>query len=194
MTLTQYINFLYTNNINPRNRKVNVAGHTTWHYPELRNIYLNYYLMTNPQSSQITIGSLENYLKLLEVQFRDYILQLLPATTILKSNAVVYRNPVFHTQKFVYKSGLNDGSEFRTSLNLYDPQVYGPQIDSVVDFGVTGDVPLITINPITTEGINQNINAATVSAPSPTVIDCVLYGYGMSTLVRPQIISLSQQP
>ena len=193
MTLTQYINFLYTSNINPRNRKTNVAGHNTWHYPELKNIYFNYYLMTNPQSNQITIGSLENYLHLLEVQFRDYILQLLPATTILNTNAVIYRNPLFHTQKFVYKRGLNDGSEFRTSLNLYDPQIYGPQIDSTIDLGVTGNVPMITINPVVVEGVNQSINAFTVSAPSSTVIDCVLYGYNMSALTRLQNISLIEQ-
>jgi hypothetical protein len=43
MTFSQYIDFVYTNSINPRDRKVLGHTNTSFFYPALRNIYLNYY-------------------------------------------------------------------------------------------------------------------------------------------------------
>jgi hypothetical protein len=42
--------------------------------------------------------------------------QLIPATTILNGAGTIYKNTVFNRQKFVYKRGLNDGSEFRNEV------------------------------------------------------------------------------
>jgi len=116
MTLSEYIEFLYSTNIDVRTRKTNSQKHTGWHYPELKKIYMSYYFSTNPASNRLTIGKLESYLNLLEVQLQDYIIQILPSTTIFNSQGTVYRNPVFHRQRFVYKEGINAGSEFKTAL------------------------------------------------------------------------------
>ena len=123
MTLTNYLDFIYTSNIEPRNRKTNTQVHTSFSYPELKKIYMNYYLMTEPKSNQLTIKKLEAFLSLMEVNFQNYIMQLLPATTILESRGTTYRNTIFHRQRFIYKEGKNEGSEFQSSLppNLRSP-------------------------------------------------------------------------
>ncbi len=129
MTLSQYINHVYTNSIDPTTRKTNAQCHTTWSYPELKNIYLAYYYATCPDNNKVTICKLDEYLKLLELQLGDYVLQLLPATTIVDEGfPTKYKNPVFHRERFVYKEGIDRGSMFQTSLvdhpNKIIPQCY----------------------------------------------------------------------
>ena len=55
-------------------------------------------------------------MNLLEIQLQDYIIKLLPATTIFNSQGTVYKNPIFNRQRFVYKEGINAGSEFKTTM------------------------------------------------------------------------------
>jgi len=118
MTLNQYIDYVYTNSIDPTNRKTNAQCHTTWSYPELKNIYLTYYYATcPPDNHHLTMCRLESYLQLLEMQMGDYILQLIPATTIFDDSvASLYKNTVFHRQRFVYKEGVDKGSMFRRNF------------------------------------------------------------------------------
>lgn len=117
MTLSQYMNYIYTNSIDPTNRKTNSQCHTTWGYPELKNIYLSYYYASCPSSNKLTMCKLENYLQLLEIQLGDYISQLIPATTIVDDNvSTIYRNPMFHRQRFVYKEGVDKGSMFKREI------------------------------------------------------------------------------
>lgn len=117
MTLSQYVDYVYTNSIEPRNRKTNAQCHTTWSYPELKNIYLAYYYATCTNTNHLSMCKLEAYLQLLEVQLGDYILQLVPATTIFQDGApTVYKNTVFHRQRFVYKEGVDKGSMFQKPL------------------------------------------------------------------------------
>jgi len=114
MTLSQYIDYVYTNSINPTNRKTNAQCHTVWGYPELKNIYLSYYYATCPDSNSLTMCKLESYIQLLEVQLGDYMLQLVPATTIFNEHVpTTYKNPVFHRERFVYREGVDKGSMFR---------------------------------------------------------------------------------
>lgn len=129
MTLTQYIDHIYTNSIEPTNRKTNTQCHTTWSYPELKNIYLAYYqaTCTDDNNNHLTMCKLEAYLQLLEVQLGDYILQLIPATTIFNENIpTTYKNPVFHRQRFVYREGIDRGSMFQRPLEDH-PSVIVPQ-------------------------------------------------------------------
>ena len=117
MTLTQYIDYLYTNSIDPTTRKTDGQCHTSWEYPELRNIYMSYYLSTNPKSNRLTMCKLEAYMQLLEAQLGDYILQLVPATTIFDDTVpTAYKNTVFHRQRFIYKEGVDSGSMFKKNF------------------------------------------------------------------------------
>jgi hypothetical protein len=117
MTLNQYIDYIYTNSIDPTNRKTNSQCHKTWSYPELKNIYLSYYKSTCSENNHLTFCKLESYLQLLEVQLGSYILQLVPSTSIFDGSvSTLYKNPVFHRQRFVYREGVDAGSVFRREL------------------------------------------------------------------------------
>lgn len=150
MTLQQYLEFIYSSNIEPKTRKTNNQVHTSWHYPELRKIYLNYYFYTNPTSHRLTFRRLESFLTLLEVQFRDYLMQLIPATTIFESQGTVYRNTVFNRQRFVYKDGINDGSEFQIPLPPnFNPSVVAPILSGTVNGHISSNItPVIVVGTV----------------------------------------------
>lgn len=118
MSLNEYIEHVYSSSIEPNDRKTNHQSHTTWGYPELRKVYLNYMMTTEPfpGSNRLTIQKIEPFLKLLEVNFQDYVLQMIPATTIIGQQGTSYKNTVFNRQRFVYKEGINRGSEFQVKL------------------------------------------------------------------------------
>jgi len=160
MTFNDYMEFIYTSNIDPTNRKTNDQGHTMFTYPELKKIYMNYYLLAEPQSNRLTIKKLEAFLDLMEVNFQDYLLQLIPATTILECQGTTYRNTVFHRQKFVYKDGINKGSEFQNSL----PPDIRPGVTPIKVTSKVNDFQKATINPIVinsdvSQGIRSSVNA-----------------------------------
>jgi hypothetical protein len=164
MTFNEYLDFIYTSNIEPRNRKTNSQVHTTWSYPDLKRIYMNYFLMSDPISNRLTIKKLEAFLELMEVNFQDYLLQLIPATTILECQGTTYRNTVFHRQRFVYKEGINDGSEFQIPLPpSVRPQIVPIQISTKVNDIIDCNVNTITINTGISQGINQRLIAAKIS-------------------------------
>lgn len=118
MTISQWIDFLYASNVDPTNRKTvsNYSNHMG-QYMSLKKIYMTYMLWTNNQeSNRLTFGKMERLLELLERNFFGYMEDFVPATTILENISTVYRNTVFERQKFIYPTGLNDGSEFQKEL------------------------------------------------------------------------------
>ena len=153
MSLSQYIDYVYTKNIDPTTRKTNNQAHTAWTYPELKNIYLAYYYASYPENNHLNNCKLEAYLQLLEVELGSYITQLIPATTIFWDNApAVYKNTAFHRQRFVYKEGVDKGSMFKRELNTH-PQA---TIHSahVRDIGIlistnSGNIPSGNVSPLT---------------------------------------------
>lgn len=164
MTFNEYIDFIYTSNVEPRNRKTNSQIHTTFGYPELKKIYMNYYLMSYPQSNKLTIKKLEAFLELMEVNFQSYLLQLIPATTILECQGTTYRNTVFQRQRFVYKEGINDGSEFQNALPpdlspVLEPIKITPKIN---DFYSSTSTPII-INSEVSQGINKRLTPVKIT-------------------------------
>ena len=112
----------------------------------------------------LTIKKLEPFLELREVNFQDYLFQLLPATTILECQGTTYRNTIFHRQRFVYKEGINDGSEFQVGL----PPDLRPPVKPISVAGSINDFYKACINPVVvsstiTTGINRKISAVKVS-------------------------------
>lgn len=167
MTFNDYMQFIYTSNIEPRNRKTNSQIHTTFGYPELKKIYMNYYLMSYPQSNKLTIKKLEAFLGLMETNFQDYLLQLIPATTILESQGTTYRNTIFQRQRFVYKDGINDGSEFQNQLPpdirpIITPTQLIPKINDFYSAAINN----IVINSKVSQGITEKL--------SPVKIECYI--------------------
>ena len=154
MTLTQWIDNVYMNAIDPTTRKTNNQNETTWSYPELKNIYLSYYLATYPENNHLTIGKLEAYLQLLELQMGGYIMQLLPSTTIFEDGvATMYKNPVFHRQRYVYKEGVDKGSMYKRYFpDDLNPIINTPSIGISVVPSIKSN---ITINNITITNLQQ---------------------------------------
>ena len=159
MTFAQYLEYVYKTAPNPRNRKTLSQIHTSFYYPELRNIYLNYYLWSNPDSNRLTFHKLQSFVDLLEINFNSYIEQMIPATTILQHAGTTIRNTVFNRQKFVYKDGINDGSEFQWKYEVLNPSLNPIQVSSVVnDYISTGLTPITiigTLNPSYSTSINS---------------------------------------
>lgn len=165
MTFHEYLEYIYTSNIEPRNRKTNTQSHTTWGYPNLKKIYMNYYLLSEPRSNKLTVKKLEAFLDLMEVNFQDYMIQLVPATTILECGATTYRNTIFHRQRYVYKQGINDGSEFQTSLPPeLRPQQTPIQINTSVNDYLNGQINTIVVNSDVSQGINDKVYAVNIRA------------------------------
>ena len=154
MTFAQYIEHIYTNSINPQNRKVLGNTDTSSFYPSLRNAYLNYYMWSNPQSHRLTFHKLQPFLDLIEVNFNTYIKQVIPATTIFDCEGTIIRNTVFNRQKFVYKPGINDGSEFRTKLESYDSSLATTQVSIKVNDQIDGNVKQTDIDMIIVKTID----------------------------------------
>lgn len=169
MTFAQYIEYVYKSSPNPRNRKTLSQAHTSFYYPELRNAYLNYYLLSNPKSNRLTFHKLQSFVDLLELNFQNYIEQVIPATTILQNAGTVIRNTVFNRQKFVYKEGINDGSEFRWKYEVLNPSLVPINLNGAVNdylhcnltpVTIIGTLPLnlgLSISPVQiTASINVN--------------------------------------
>ncbi len=126
MTISEYVDYVYATFVNPRNRKVvHFYDYTTSVYPNLKKIYMNYMLWGGGmESNRLVMKELEGLLEIIEKGFMTLGNQFIPSTTIMNGPATVYRNTVFNRQKFVYKEGINDGSEFKKKL----PPDFTPQI------------------------------------------------------------------
>lgn len=185
MTMNQWLDYVYINGINPRNHKVigSEQSQHSYFYPILRQIYLTYFYWNVPLelSNQLTFSKLNNFIELIHRHFSDYILKLLPATTIIDRDGVLYRNTVFNRQKFVYPPGINSGSEFqvRTPLspdltinacfvNSNINNIFNPIIDSFSVVSQIADRFEQSINSFevlatTTAGHQLSINAVTTN-------------------------------
>lgn len=122
MTMMQWLDYVYTNGISPTNHKTigTAQNQHSYFYPILRQVYLTYFYWNVPNelSNQLTFRSLNSFIELINRHFYDYILKLIPATTIIDKAGITYRNTMFNRQKFVYPPGINDGSEFQIKVPL----------------------------------------------------------------------------
>jgi hypothetical protein len=100
----------------------------------------------------------------MEVNFQSYLLQLIPATTILECQGTTYRNTVFQRQRFVYKEGINDGSEFQNALppDLRPPLEPVKITPKINDFYSSTVTPVI-INSGVSQGINKRLSAVKIA-------------------------------
>lgn len=155
MSLQNWLTYVYNNSLDPKNRKTigyKTGNHTTY-YSTLRDIYLAYYYWNNTgsASNRLNFRKLEAFLALIERNFGAYIRRLIPATTIIEGEGVLYRNTLFNRQKFVYPPGINDGSEFQIPAPL-SPNL---EINGVAVHSTINDIINPQINTISTQ-ININ--------------------------------------
>lgn len=115
ISFAQYLDNIYKYFINAKNRKVITDG-SGGGYPTLKKLYTDYYYNSyknyGVQSSALDFSKISVYVEKIDGFWMEIIEQLLPATTIWEGGER-YRNPIFNTQKFSYRQGINDGSEFQ---------------------------------------------------------------------------------
>lgn len=184
-TMSQWMDYVYTNSIDPTKRKTEkIIDNTTFFYKHLKDIYLTYYYWnsTGEVSNRLNFRKLEPFLDLIQRNFTAYIYRLLPATTIVDGLGVLYRNTMFNRQMYVYKKGINDGSEFQIkapvspniSINGFSVNTTVNDINemSISVLNVAASMPQ-TITPTISAvqvtnsldtGINETINAVVVDS------------------------------
>lgn len=169
LSFLQYVDLIYSNFIDVRNRKVADDTHGSG-YPTLRKLYEDYYNVSSvenlPPSNQLTFAKVKKYIDSIDSFWISLIEQFIPSTTIWEGG-VLYRNTVFDRQKFVYKHGINDGSEFATKVNgaTESNDITISSINGKVNLPYTGNISNI-IEGITsfsttlnfTNNTNNNIN------------------------------------
>lgn len=106
MSFYEYLKFVYENFINVQNRKV-ITDNKGGGYSTLKMIYEDY-LKTNDSINATKLGNFVDSMSSVWVKLAE---QVIPATTIWDGGNK-YRNTVFDRQKYAYKHGINDGSEF----------------------------------------------------------------------------------
>jgi len=171
LTFSQFLDHIYANLIDPRIRKTIDHNHTSYYYFQLRNLYLWYYYSTSPLSNRLNFKKLEYYISLLEIQFQNYFLQLIPATSIFQGTGTEYRNTIFNRQKFVYKEGINSGSEFKIE---FIPPLESPicinELDSEINKKFTGITNIICVQAYQPTKFTNNVIMSTVSSTIPNIL------------------------
>jgi hypothetical protein len=121
LTFAQYVDRVYSTFINAQNRKVSDSAIGSY-YPSLTKLYYDY---LNESFNDIGVVSnkrrfreLMDYVDNIDSIFDDFVNQFIPATTILIDRGTKIRNTVFTPQKFVYKQGIDDGSEFQNEISV----------------------------------------------------------------------------
>jgi hypothetical protein len=133
LTFGEYINNVYSKFINVQNRKVSDSAIGSY-YPSLTKLYYDYLDESFNDIGQVSnrrrFGELLDYVDNLDAVFDEFVKQFIPATTILDGGGTKIRNTVFTPQKFVYKQGIDDGSEFSTELTV-TPDAEIPNNDDI---------------------------------------------------------------
>jgi hypothetical protein len=185
MTLAQYVDFIYISNVYIPTRKTSDGSHFALHYQELRRIYMNYYLMSEPDSNSLNIKKLESFLQLIESSFFTYSEQFIPATSILRAQGTVYRNTVFNRQRFIYRQGINAGSEFQTPLPI-SPDLTGLTISvtSVLEETPTTELTPVILDPVLEQEITAEITAVQINADIIVELSDNLDGFTIDVVVE----------
>lgn len=105
-SLRHFLDEVYSRLINVRNRK----GINS--YPTLYKVYEDY--LTNSGTTQMRYIHILKYLDSIGDYWVNLVKQFVPATTITFVGEKI-ANTVFHTQKYEYKRGVNEGSEFASN-------------------------------------------------------------------------------
>ena len=147
-------------------------------------------LLTSPQSNRLTFKKLDKFLTLIERNFQDYIFKLLPATTIIDGTGVVIKNTIFNRHRFIYKPGINDGSEFQKEL---PPHFYITlpvfEITPSVNDILNPRLQVYEITPSVNDILSPRLHAYEMAATVPDKLSSNIQGFNMATKVRTQGIT-----
>ena len=80
--------------------------------------YLDALTKCGKASNAYNYAQLISFVDVIQGYWLGLIEQVFPATTIWNSG-VKYRNTVFDRQKYVYRHGIDDGSEFQKEIGMF---------------------------------------------------------------------------
>lgn len=168
MSMANWLDYVYTNAVDPKKHKIigYDGGHHNYFYSSLRDIYLTYYYWNNPGevSNQLNFRKLEAFLALVGRNFGGYIERLIPATTIIEGEGVLYRNTMFNRQKFVYPPGINNGSEFQIPAPISpDLEIFAVEVNAQVNDVFNPQVNAVEISSNVNECYQEHISAVQVT-------------------------------
>lgn len=156
LTFAEYVQEIYSKFINAQNRKVTESAIGS-HYPSLTKLYYDYY--SNNNSNKRNFADLNKYIDNLDNIFDTFVKQFIPATTIFNDSAFNIRNSVFTPQKYAYKHGIDDGSEFEVEIQLpIETDVSLVSIESEFFDTFDNDIPIATIESSVSVSDNGNID------------------------------------
>jgi hypothetical protein len=169
LTFAEYVDKIYSTFINAQNRKVSDSAIGSY-YPSLTQLYYDY--LDNSFADMGVVSNKRKFKELLEYVdnldniFDDFIKQFIPATTIFGQSTTNIRNTIFTPQKYVYKQGIDDGSEFQSNVNQLASQENNPfehtehlvdiQTELFDDYDAT--ISIATISQTVESSDNGNIN------------------------------------
>ncbi len=189
LTINEWLEYIYLSNVNPKNRKtLNWQNGTTDTYMNLKKIYITYMLWTNNQNSnRLTFKKLEKFLNLLERNFQDLVPFFVPSTTIFNTYGTVYGNSEFNRHRFVYKPGINDGSEFKIELPLVlEEDINAVNFSVKLSLKVNQTINSAEFTVIKSPNIQDNINSSTfiVTPKKSTQLNTNLAGINSSVFLE----------
>ena len=156
LTFAQYVQEIYSKFINAQNRKVTDSAIGS-HYPSLSKLYYDYYADNN--SNKRNFSDLNRYIDNLDNIFDTFVKQFIPATTIIGDSAFNVRNSIFTPQKFTYKHGIDDGSEFEAEIQLpIETEVSLVTIESEIFDTFENDISIATIESSISVSDDGNID------------------------------------
>jgi len=137
LTFPEYINKTLRFFVDAKHRKIIDDAHGGG-YPTLTLLYKLY--LDSQDCNSLDYNDIKNYVKNFDNFWLDLLAQFIPATTIVIGSGERWANIVHHPQKYVYKRGINDGSEFQQTVKV-DP-----------------DLPNLKLNLLSVKGtINKSI-------------------------------------
>ena len=134
------------------------------------------------KSNRLTFKKLEKFLNLLERNFQELVPFLIPSTSILSSYGTVYANSEFNRHRFIYRPGINDGSEFKIDLppvfeptiqaanfsvsieNNFDPIINAQNFSVIIPENIEGNVDISNFEVLLPDTIDLNANLANFEA------------------------------
>ena len=141
ITFNQYLKDVLNKNISVKNRKV-IYSETGEHYPSLYKVYEDY--LNNDNGNKYTYENILSFINKINLKWENLVKRFISPTTIISKGTII-KNTIFTQQKFQYKHGIDDGSEF---LNIQPIEISDDiniiTIDSSYEKEIIQEIPILS--------------------------------------------------
>jgi hypothetical protein len=141
ITFIDYIKNTLNKNISVKNRKV-IYSETGEHYPTLYKIYEDY--LNDDNTNKYNYENILSFINKINVKWENLITKFVSPTTIFNKGTII-KNTIFTQQKFQYKHGIDDGSEFLNNQPIEtSDSINLVTIESLFNKEVIQEIPLLS--------------------------------------------------